>query len=315
MIRLLICFIMLIFTICYAHAWPEKTITMIVPLAPGNGTDIVGRILAEELSNKFKVKVIVENRVGASTTIGTNHVINSPADGYTLLFTSPSLVGAIHTLKSTKYKIEKDLIPITIVAETPFVLAVSSTKFKSVKDLIEYGVKNEVSYGTIGYGGSTHFASAQFADVTGIKTIAIPYKGTQDSLTDLMMDRVEFMFTPMQATTPLYDGGKINILGVISKNRSKILVTVPTFKELGLSSVNLNFWVGLFVAKNTNQDIVKILSDAVEEIKQSKSFINKIETIGAESYEPMTNKQFLDFLKEENDTYMMLKTKTGIEAQ
>ena len=119
----------------------------------------------------------------------------------------------------------------------PFVLAVSSTKFKSVKDLIEYGVKNEVSYGTIGYGGSTHFASAQFSDATGIKTIAIPYKGTQDSLTDLMMNRVEFMFTPMQATKPLYDGGKINILGVISKNRSKILYTVPTFKELGLSSV------------------------------------------------------------------------------
>ena len=141
--KILIILLVMIYFPAYAN-WPERKISVIVPLAPGNGTDLISRIVSDELSDRYKMKFVVENKVGASSTIGTNFVINSIPDGYTILITSSTLISSKLTLLNTKYNIQTDLIPISIIAETPMVLVVSPKKFQSIEELIKTGYSPKV---------------------------------------------------------------------------------------------------------------------------------------------------------------------------
>ena len=252
--KILIILLIMIYFPAYAN-WPERKISVIVPLAPGNGTDLISRIVSEELSDRYKMKFVVENKVGASSTIGTNFVINSIPDGYTILITSSTLISSKLTLLNTKYNIQTDLIPISIIAETPMVLVVSPKKFQSIEELIKTGKEKELLYGTVGYGGSTHFVSADFSYQTKIKTNIIPYKGTIEAQTDLLGERIDFLFIPMQTAIEYHKSKKLKILGIVSENRSSIIPDVPTFNELGYKNIKFTFWVGMFAPKNTPSSI------------------------------------------------------------
>ena len=127
-------------------SWPERNVTVVLPFPAGNGSDMIGRILADELSKKFNVNFVVENKPGATTTLGTNHVINSTPDGYTILFTSVSTIAAKFVLRNTKHDIEKDLFPITSITESPMALIVSPKKFKTIQEFIKAGKERELLF-------------------------------------------------------------------------------------------------------------------------------------------------------------------------
>jgi tripartite-type tricarboxylate transporter receptor subunit TctC len=312
--KILIILLVMIYFPAYAN-WPERKISVIVPLAPGNGTDLISRIVSDELSDRYKMKFVVENKVGASSTIGTNFVINSIPDGYTILITSSTLISSKLTLLNTKYNIQTDLIPISIIAETPMVLVVSPKKFQSIEELIKTGKEKELLYGTVGYGGSTHFVSADFSYQTKIKTNIIPYKGTIEAQTDLLGERIDFLFIPMQTAIEYHKSKKLKILGIVSENRSSIIPDVPTFNELGYKNIKFIFWVGMFAPKNTPSSIINNLIDSINIIKTSSKFNDKITTIGAKIFPIQSSSEINNFLINQNKYYFRIMQESNIEVK
>jgi len=299
----------LMFSINFASA-----IEMIIPVSVGNGTDNVGRILAYELEQKLKENIIVINKPGASTSIGTRYVIDAKPDGQTILFTSAATLSAKHVLKSINYNIDVDLIPITTIAETPMVL-VTNKKFNSLNYLINYGKTNELKYGIIGYGGTTHFISELFIKESKIKTHEVPYKGTQDSLIDIIAERIDFVFIPIQAAKSFYKNKDVNILGVALNKRLTSYPEIKTMDEQGFSKVYLNFWTGVFVPKNTPKDHINKLITAINEIKNKEEFKNKLLEMGVLVTKNINNDEFVNFIQNENIFYENLMRQTNIKPQ
>lgn len=256
-----------------AQTYPSRQVTLIVPFPPGSTTDLVGRILAEELGKSLGQNVIVDNRGGAGGTLGTEAVARSAPDGHTLLM---GTIGT-HSINPAVYaKINYDPIadfsPIIQFGTAPNVLVVNpSLPVNNVKDLIAYIRANpgKVNYGSSGNGTSNHLSGAMFVAREGLKATHIPYRGGAQAITDLLRGELQFMFYHYLPLLPHIQDGKLRAIGITSGNRIDALPDVPVMKEAGLDDFEVSAWFGVWAPAKTPDDIVGKLNTIISNIINS----------------------------------------------
>jgi len=250
-------------TLAAQSAWPERSIRFIVPSSPGGGADTVARLLAQYIGGALKQPIAVENRPGGSGVIGGNAVLSAPADGYTFMlgFTLMSQLPAISSGKMP-YQVERDFIPVSLVAYSPNVLVVNRARVDvdSVPALVQALRAAQYSYGSYGNGSTSHFLGAQLLQETNASAQHIPYKGAAPMMSDLLGGVTAFAFPDIGSALPHLNSDRLRLLAVTSAKRIAILPQTPTMQELGYQGFNLRPWFGLFAAKGTPDAIVQAMS-------------------------------------------------------
>ena len=240
----------------FSHpAWPSKPIRVIVPFSAGSGTDIVARIVSEQLSTQLGQTIIVENRVGAGGTIGVGAVAKAEPDGHTLLVHSTTHVVAASTYSNPGYDTARDFAGITPLVSLPNVLVVKPNKYKTVKDLVEAAkaARGSMNYASAGAGSAAHLNGERFRLATGMDVQHVPYKGGPEGLTAIMTGDVDFYFIPLPAARGLVSAGNLAVIAVSGSTRASALPDVPTTVEAGFPNSEYNFWVGMFAPAATRR--------------------------------------------------------------
>jgi len=306
-----------------AHAqdsanYPTRSIKIIVPVAPGGTVDIVARAIAEALTRSLGQQVIVENKPGASSLLGTNLVAKSAPDGYTLLAHSTTFVTAPILLKNTGYDPLKDFIPITVTCQIPMVLVVNSDKIaaRNVKDFIALAKAQPkfYAYASSGNGSTGHIAAELFSSAAGVSYLHVPYKGNAQSMVDLLGGQIPFMFDQVSTSAQYILSGKIAAIGVTSKKRSAILPNVPTLDESGLTGFEDSTFNGLFAPAGTPAPIVNRLHAEVSKILQSPDLVKQFMAKGVELGASPTPEQFKQYLAQQTTRYQELARSANIIA-
>src|SRR6266436_2805853 len=278
-----------------AADYPDHAIKMIVPFAAGGGTDVLARIVAQNLNSRWGQPVVVENQPGASGGVGTRAVMKAPPDGYTLLMASTGALMAVSASADggEPFDVNKYLTPIVIGAAPPYLLVASPTlPVKTTADLIRYAKEKPegLTFGSSGVGAASHLSGLLFASETGIKMLHVPYKGTGPAVTDLLGGRIDIMFAPGPVVAQFVASGQVKALGVTDTTRSKFYPDVPTVADAvpGYESVG---WFGLLAPPNTPPEIVKRLNDVIVAAMQTQEFRDHLATLGAEP-KPQTPSEF-----------------------
>lgn len=277
-------------------AYPDKPIKMLVGYAPGSSTDIVGRMVANELSIALKQSVIVENRGGAAGSLAADAVAKSAPDGYTVLFAQNGLAINVAANPRLPFNGQKDLLPVVGVAATPHILIVNNnSKAKNVAELIAMlkADPGKLSFGSSGIGNSDHMAGELFLSTTGTQAIHIPYKGGSPAATDLVGGQIDFYFAGMPVGLPLYKGDKVNALAVTGKNRFSGAPELVTMQEAGVKGYEMALWQGLFVPAGTPPAIMNTLSSTILKILDTPEMKERFVKAGVQ-IAPMNTQQFTD---------------------
>ena len=265
--------------------YPTKPIRILVPFAPGGGTDLMARAIAVRYTETWGQPVVVDNRAGGNGNIGTEIVAKAPADGYTLLFnTNATLVINPHMSK-LGYDPVRDFAPITQAAVLPFVLLLHpSVPAKSVPELIALikAKPGEFNYGSSGNGGGAHLAGELLKTMAKLEMTHVPYKGAAPALIALIGGEVKFMFVSVVPATPLIESGKLRVIGVSSPKRSPSLPNVPAVAETpGLAGFASDLWYGLLAPAKTPQAVVDKLYQETRRILALPELRNRFEPTGA----------------------------------
>lgn len=269
-----------------AEEWPDRPIRMVVPYPPGGGTDIIARIIQEDLAKQLNQTVVVENRGGAAGMIGTETVARADPDGYTMLFTLSS-----HTINPAIYKklnfdTAKDFAPVSLVASLPQIL-VAHPDFpaNTVEELIQLAnaKPGELSYGSVGNGSPSHIAGELFGLRTGTKIQHIPYRGGGPAMNDLLGNQIPLVWVSIPAAVGFVQTGRVKALAVSTTKRSPLFPDVPTIQESGVSDFEVDSWYAMFVPTNTPQPIIDRLSQAVSAVVQQAAIKEKLLAQGAET--------------------------------
>lgn len=254
----------------YAQAWPTKTVTIVVPFAPGGGTDIGTRIVAQKLSQLWGQSVVVDNKGGAGGNLGLEVVSRAKPDGYTLLTGNVGTQSINPTLyKKLNYNPDTAFTPIGLFAELPFVLAVTtSLPANNVRELVALAKANpdKYTYASSGNGGSPHLSGETFKIATGTQILHVPYKGGGAAMTDLISGNVHMLFASVLETSAHIKGGKLKALAITSKNRVSALPDVPTLEESGVSGAESGSWLGLLAPAGTPQNIVDKITQGLQQV-------------------------------------------------
>lgn len=268
-----------------AQAYPNKPVKLVVPFPPGGGTDIVARLIAQKLSEIWQQPVIIDNKPGANTLIGTEFVAKAPSDGYTLLMASPSHTINPSLYKNLRFDTQKDFSGAAIVATGPLVLTVSpSVPAKNVRELIELAKAQpgKISYASAGTGSSTHLAGELFKNLAGIEMMHVPYKGTAPAITDLIGGQVQATFLPLPGVFQHIRNGKLKALALTGTTRFASMPELPTIAESGLSGYSVQQWWGIVAPSGTSKEIVRKINADVAKLLESQSLRVQLAAIGAE---------------------------------
>ena len=266
-----------------AQAFPSKPVKIIVPFAAGGTTDVVARLLGQKLTEAWGQTVIVENKAGAGGNIGADSVAKSPADGYTILMTSGSIVTANQYIyKNLTYDPAKDLVPITNVAAGPLLIAVHpSVPAKDIKEFIAYAKANpkKINFGSAGVGTQTHLAGESFAHAAGVDLVHVPYKGESAALTDLIGGQIQMVAPNLGGAIQHIKEGKIRALAVTSKDRASQVADVPALSEL-IPGYEGAGWFGLVAPAGTPREVIDRIHRDSAKILQSDEFKARLAQIG-----------------------------------
>ena len=257
-----------------AQNYPNKTIRLIVPFAPGGGNDTVARSIAQQLSISLAQPVIVDNKAGAGGMIGADIAAKAPADGYTLFLGGVgSLAVNPQLMPKIPYDPFKDFAPIILLASAPSVVAVNlSQPFKTIQDMTAFAKKNpnRLNYASNGNGSSAHLAAVLYESMAGVEMAHIPYKGLAPAMTDLMSGQVQLMFSSLVAIVPHIKAGKLRALAVTGTKRSSLLPDIPTLAESGLPSYEAGSWYGLLAPAGTPTEIIqKLNQESVKALREA----------------------------------------------
>ena len=277
-------------------AYPDKPIKMMIGYAPGSSTDIVGRMIANDLSLALKQPIIVENRGGAAGSLAADAVAKSNPDGYTILFAQNGLAINVAANPRLPFNGQKDLLPVVGVAATPHILIVNNNSpAKTVADLMAMlkADPGKLSFGSSGIGNSDHMAGELFLATTGLQAIHIPYKGGSPAATDLVGGQIDFYFAGMPVGLPLYKGDKARALAVTSKNRFSGAPELVTIQEAGVKGYEMALWQGVFVPAGTPQAIIKELNNSVLKLLETPEMKDRFQKAGVQ-IAPMNTQQFSD---------------------
>jgi tripartite-type tricarboxylate transporter receptor subunit TctC len=283
-------------------AYPSKPITIIVPFAAGGTTDILARVVGEQLGKDLGQTVIIDNRAGAGGNIGGQAAARAAADGHTLFM---GTVGT-HAINASLYKKmpfdpSKDFAPITRVAMVPNLLVVNpQVPAKSVQELIAYGKANpgKLTFGSSGSGSSIHLSGELFKSMTQIDMLHVPYKGSAPAVTDLLGGQISMMFDNMPSALQHVKAGKLRALAVTSGKRSPELPDVPTIAEAGVPGYEATSWFGLFAPAATPAAVIAKLNTAIVKVLADPAVKKKLSEQGAEPYSEKPE-QFAAFIRTE----------------
>jgi len=294
----------------FSNDYPSRTIKLIVAFTPGGTTDILARQLAIHLEKETKQNVIVEYKPGGGGNIGINHVVNSPADGYTLLIQSLGGISINPTLyQNLPFNAQEDLIPISLLAQVPMIFVIPpGMPVNNMKNFIDLSKKNKgkFNYGSTGVGTGPHLTAFLFNQTAGIEAEHIPYKGAE-GLIDLSNGRIEYSFSTLPAAIQHIRTGKLKALAISTKNRSPSLPDVPTLRESGVNMA-VTSWFGVFAPKNTDPKIIEYLNKKINEsIKKSEEVYSNA---GAE-IDLMSSKEFQKFVRDEFNMWAPIVRKSG----
>lgn len=265
--------------------YPDRSIKVIVPFAPGGGTDLVARTLGLGMADDLKQSIVIDNKPGGSTIIGTDALAKSPADGYTLVVAT--LAHAVNPSLKAKlpYSQDKDFAPVILVGVSPNVVVVSAdSPYKTFADFLAAAKANpeKLSYASQGGGTSAHLAGELFNSIAGTKLTHVPYKGAGPALTDVIGGQVDVMFATASAVGSLVDAGKLRALAVTTPNRSPSpqLAKLPTVAESGVPGYSAGSWYGYFAPAGTPPDVINKLNAAIKKSAQSTAFKTRVEGEG-----------------------------------
>ena len=293
----------------FAQAYPAKPIRLIVGFAPGGGTDTVSRVLGQKLSEWWGQQVIVENRAGATGTIGADFVAKSPPDGYTLLMghvNSNAIAPSV--FKKLPYNAERDFVTVGYVGYVPNVLAVHpSVPAHSVKELVALAKARpgELTYASSGVGSTQHLAGEKFMLDTGTKMIHVPYKGSGQAIVDLVAGQVSLNFDTMPPVLEHIKAGKLRALAVTTPKRAGGLPDVPTLSEAGLRGFDMTNWYGMMGPAGVPRDVVAKINADVNKALQDPAVRKRLVEVGTE-ITIMSPEQFEAFVKSEIGKYAQL---------
>lgn len=256
-------------------AYPDRPIRIVVPFAPGGGTDVVARTLAQEMARDLGASIVIENKPGAGTILGTQAVATSEPDGYTLLM--GTFANAVNpSLKaSLPYDPHADFAPVALIARSFNIVVVNpKSPYHSIADLIAAAKAEpeKLSYGTYGTGTSAHLAGELFKNLAKVNLTTVPYKGAAPAITDLIGGRIQVMFTTVASAASLVQGEQLRALAVTSVQRSPAFSDVPTVAEAGVPGYSAESWYGLFAPAKTPADVVDRLNRSAATAVQSEAF-------------------------------------------
>jgi len=300
-----------------AQSWPAKPIRVIVPVGAGSSTDIVHRLVLEQLSSQLGQPVVVENRVGAGGTIGSAAVARAQPDGYTLL-----AHGAAHTIAPALYKAlpyhpARDFAAVAPVGSSPSVLVVSPARgMKTAAELVAAAKArpNALHFSSVGIGTATHLSAERFQASAGMQVVHVPFKGGAEAMTEVIAGRVDFFFGPVALVLPHIRDGKLLALAVNTEKRSPALPQVPTIMEVGFSDAEYPIWFGLFAPGGTPRGIVERISRESFKAVQEPRVREKLAGLGVDPM-PMSPDEFAAYVEREVALNAALAQKAGLRAE
>ncbi|MFL4978600.1 MAG: tripartite tricarboxylate transporter substrate binding protein [Xanthobacteraceae bacterium] len=280
--RLSACLLLLAAMVPARAEYPDRSVRIVVSVAAGGGIDVMARMLAQKLGERWGQQFVVENRAGAAGVIGTKAVIISPPDGYTLLYTPSSLSLAVAVHKTPPYDVGSDLTPIINVAVSPYALVVhNSVPANNLQELIAYAKANpaKLSYGSAGVGSASHLAAELFKSMAGIEMVHVPNKGMNPALVDLMGGQVQVMFGSVPALLT-EKSDRVRPIAMAEKKRSALMPDLVTMDELGLKGFEVGNWAGLLGPAGLDPGIVKKLHAEIIAILDTADMKERIKTLG-----------------------------------
>lgn len=298
-----------------AQAYPSKTVRVVVGFAPGGGTDIVGRLIALELSRAWGEQFVVENKPGATGMIGANEVAKAHPDGYTLLLghVNSQAIAPYFTRKPL-YDPQKDFAPVAYIGYVPNVLVINpATPAKNLKELTELARTRAagLTFASPGVGSTNHLAGEMFGMQSGIKLTHVPYKGSSPAIVDLMAGRIDMNFDAMSSIVPFLKEGRMRAIAITTPTRDRDLPDVPTMAESGFKGFEVTNWYGVVAPAGTPPEIVNKLNVEINRILQLPAIAAKLNELGVRR-NAMSAKQFGDFIRSENDKYRDMAKKISV---
>jgi tripartite-type tricarboxylate transporter receptor subunit TctC len=300
---------------CAFAAYPDRPITLVVPFTSGGTTDLVARLLADILTKTTGATVIVDNKPGAGGVLGIQHVSRAPADGYTLLFGSDSMILLPLVRPTTPHYLD-DFIPLVRVRTSAnFLAAGPSIPAKNLKDVLALAKAKpgEVRYATGGTGTTLHMAGESLAKAAGIKIVHVPYKGAGPATTDLVGGHVDLAFAGVNDFTPFAKTGQLSIIAMSGTRRSIAFPDVPTFAELGLPDVVVVNWNAVMAPKGTPPDVVRWLTEKVAAAATSPEWFARGAALAIEPGGMIKGDEFANYLKSASAHYKKIVDSAGIK--
>jgi tripartite-type tricarboxylate transporter receptor subunit TctC len=298
-------------------AYPDRPIRIIVPFAPGGGVDIMARLISDFMSKDFGKPVIVENKPGAGTIVGTMAAASSAPDGYTLLLASTPLAINPSIYSKLPYDTFKAFTPVALIARSFDIVVVNpKLPFMSIQDVIAYAKANpgKLNFGSPGIGSSPHLAGEFFKSLAHVDMTHVPYKGSAPAITDLLGGQIQMIFSTVPAAASYVHGGQLRALAVTSARRSAAYPDLPTVAEAGVTGFVVEGWYGLSAPTGTAPDVVDLLNASVAKAIRAGIF-KTIETNEGLMFVPGTPEDFGRFVLEDATRWRNVVTTANIQAQ
>jgi len=307
--------LLLIAAAASAQDYPNKTVRLIVPFAPGGATDVLARITAQKLYERWGQIVIVDNRVGASGNIGAEFVAKTaPADGYTLLVAGSPHAINMSLFSNLRYELARDLAPITAIAAFPSLIAVHpSVPVKSVKELIVLAKSRpgEINFGSAGNGSPNHLSMEMFKTMAKVSMTHIPYKGGSGQMvSDLLAGQVQLASMGLPPAMPYVKSGRLRVIAVTSATRSLLLPDAPTVAETGLPGYEVNSWYGVFAPPSTPKDVIARINGDIVNLLGAAEVRERLAALGAEP-QPLAPDAFARFVREDISKWAKVVKESG----
>ena len=322
MLRVSLCFLLLCVLLVDSGvrqadaAFPERIVKIIVPQAPGGGTDAIARVLAQEMAKDLGGTVIVENKAGAGTIVGTQAVVTSEPDGHTLLMGTFASAVNSSLVSKLPYDVHRDLAPVALVARAFNIVVVNpKSPLKSIAGLIAAAKANpeKLSFGTYGTGTSAHLGGELFKSLARVDMTAVPYKGSAPGITDLLGGQIQVMFTTVSSAAALIEAGQLRALAVTSAERSPAFPELPTVAEAGVPGYVMENWYGMFAPGKTPPDVIDRLNRAAGKALQSEAF-RKIAANEGLVMVPAPPEAFARYFRGEEERWRQVVQDAGIKA-
>ena len=301
----------------WAQSYPNKPVRLIISFTPGSSTDIIGRAVAAKLQEVWGQPVIAENRPGAGGTVGSEFVLRSDPDGYTLLANSSAHVANPGIYKDMRYDTMRDFVNLALLGGGPNVMIVSpDSGWKSLDDFVKAAKANpgKFNFSSAGIGSGTHFNLEKLKIATGVDVAHVPYKGTPEAIGDTIANRVCCYWAPLNAALPHVNGGKAVALAISSAQRSPLLPNVPSVAEQGYAGFDYTLWVGLWGPAKMPADVAAKINKDVNAALASPDLRERLTRLGTVPGN-LTIAQFTEFVRKEIDDTRKILDAAGIKPQ